>query len=181
MNDRGTTDQGERVRRAIEEYEGQLLRYAGRLMRDLELARDVVQETLLTLCREPGAASQDRLREWLYVVCRHRALEVMRKEKRMQTLNEQQAAGGGAHSGAPDQAAARSEESGRAARIIGSLPERQQEVVRLKFQSGLSYREIARVMDLSVSNVGVILHTAMKTIRRAMSDESGKAAEAGRA
>ncbi len=183
MNEGKTMDQGDRIRRAIEEHEGPLLRYAGRLVRDLDLARDAVQETLLTLCREPQAASQEGLREWLYVVCRHRALEILRKEKRMQTAHERGAAAGAIRTTAPDRAEARSdrgEQSGRAARIIGSLPERQQEIVRLKFQSGLSYREIARVMDLSVSNVGVTLHTAMKAIRRAMSEEAGKAAEAGR-
>jgi RNA polymerase sigma-70 factor (ECF subfamily) len=41
----------------------------------------------------------------------------------------------------------------------------QQEAVRLKFQHGLSYKEIASVLDLTVTNVGFILHTALKTLR----------------
>ena len=45
------------------------------------------------------------------------------------------------------------------------LPENQQEVVRLKFQNGLSYREISRITGHSESNVGFLLHTALKTIR----------------
>jgi len=36
----------------------------------------------------------------------------------------------------------------------------------LKFQNGLSYREISRITNLSVSNVGVLIHTAIKTMRR---------------
>ena len=57
---------------------------------------------------------------------------------------------------------------------LQNLPERQQEILRLKFQSGLSYQEIARVMDLSVGNVGFIIHTALKTLRvRLVTAEGG--------
>jgi RNA polymerase sigma-70 factor (ECF subfamily) len=38
-------------------------------------------------------------------------------------------------------------------------------VVRLKFQHGLSYKEIAAVTELSVSNVGYLIHTAIKKLR----------------
>lgn len=48
------------------------------------------------------------------------------------------------------------------------LPPNQQEVVRLKFQAQLSYEEIAAVTSLSVSNVGVLLHTAIRTLRHRM-------------
>jgi len=37
--------------------------------------------------------------------------------------------------------------------------------VMLKFGAGLSYKEIAEVMQLSVSHVGVILHTALTRLR----------------
>ena len=49
--------------------------------------------------------------------------------------------------------------------MLEALPERQQEVIRLKFQGGLSYREIANVMDLTVNHVGVLLHLGLKAIR----------------
>ena len=45
------------------------------------------------------------------------------------------------------------------------LPDNQQEVVRLKFQNGMSYKEIATVTELSVTNVGFLLHTAINTLR----------------
>jgi RNA polymerase sigma-70 factor (ECF subfamily) len=52
--------------------------------------------------------------------------------------------------------------------VLGTLSKNQQEVVRLKFQGGLSYEEIGRVTNLSPSNVGFLLHTALKAIRRQM-------------
>ena len=51
-------------------------------------------------------------------------------------------------------------------RLIDRLPSNQQEVIRLKFQSGFSYKEISRITSLSVSNVGFLLHTAIQTLRR---------------
>ena len=55
---------------------------------------------------------------------------------------------------------------------INTLPDRQQEVLRLKFHAGLSYKEIASVMDLSSTNVGFILHTAISKLRQRMTQAS---------
>ena len=53
-------------------------------------------------------------------------------------------------------------------RLIAGLPENQQEVMRLKFENGLSYREISEVTGLTVTNVGYLLHTALCTLRAAV-------------
>lgn len=50
-------------------------------------------------------------------------------------------------------------------RILNTLPANQQEVLRLKFQSDLSYLEISRTTNLSVSNVGFLIHTGLNAIR----------------
>jgi len=50
-------------------------------------------------------------------------------------------------------------------KILNTLPANQQEVLRLKFQGDLSYLEISQITDLSVSNVGFLIHTGLKTIR----------------
>ena len=55
-------------------------------------------------------------------------------------------------------------------RILDDLSENQQEVVRLRFQGGLSYREISEMTGHTVSNVGFLLHTALKNIRERMQD-----------
>ena len=51
---------------------------------------------------------------------------------------------------------------------IATLPDRQQEVLRLKFHGGLSYKEIAEIMELTSTNVGFILHTAISKLRQQM-------------
>jgi len=50
----------------------------------------------------------------------------------------------------------------------------QQEVLRLKFQHGLSYRQIAEVTRLTVTNVGFLIHAGLKKLRRQMGGEVGE-------
>lgn len=64
-------------------------------------------------------------------------------------------------------------------RLIDALPERQQEVIRLKFQAGMSYREISGVTNLTVSNVGFLIHTGLKTIRERLAARALREEQAG--
>src|SRR5262245_4168788 len=65
---------------ALERFEGRLLRYAQRIVGDSDEARDVVQDTFLKLCRQNPAELNGRLAQWLYTVCRNRALDVRRRK-----------------------------------------------------------------------------------------------------
>ena len=59
----------------------------------------------------------------------------------------------------------------RVFRMLDQLPDNQQEVVRLKFQNEMTYQEIAEVTGLSVTNVGFLLHTALKRLRELLKSE----------
>ncbi len=50
-------------------------------------------------------------------------------------------------------------------RIIAKLSDHQQEVLNLKFQVGLSYPEIAKIMEISVESVRTLVYRSVKTIR----------------
>ena len=53
----------------------------------------------------------------------------------------------------------------RALKAMETLPDHQQEVLRLKFHDELSYKEIATVTGLTVGNIGFLIHTGLKHIR----------------
>ena len=55
--------------------------------------------------------------------------------------------------------------------LIEELPSRQREVMRLKFQANLSYKEIAETIGISTSNVGFVLHSALKKLREDMKEK----------
>ena len=149
----------------LAEYEQPLTRYAAHITGDIERAREVVQDTFLKLCRQKPAEIRSHLAQWLYTVCRNRALDVLRKERRMTGISDAQLELQ-THSG-PDASASMEKEEQLAdvLKILTTLPSNQQEVIRLKFQSDLSYAEISQVTSLSVSNVGFLIHTGLKTIR----------------
>lgn len=152
------------LRHLLTEFEGPLLRYAHRLTGNLELAREVVQDTFLRCCRANRDEVASHAGRWLFCVCRNRALDVLRKEQRMNLATEPdiQSIAGGA--GPPDLVEQR-EAAGQLMLFLERLPPGQQEVIRLKFQNGLRYREIADVTGQSVSHVGVLLHQGLKRLR----------------
>jgi RNA polymerase sigma factor (sigma-70 family) len=151
------------VSSVMADYEKPLTRYAAHITGDVERAREVVQDTFLKLCSQKPAQIRDHLAQWLYTVCRNRALDVLRKERRMTGLSDAPIQ---ARSGPePSATLVREEQLSDVLKILNTLPANQQEVLRLKFQSDLSYLEISRITHLSVSNVGFLIHTGLNTIR----------------
>jgi len=153
------------LERTFAEQHGPLTRYATRLLGDPDRARDVVQDTFVKLMAQPSEAIDGHAVEWLFTVCRHRALDVLRKEGRMRRFDAGQAERVTGSDPRPGRLLEHAETQAAILRMIDRLPPNQQEVVRLKFQSGFSYKEIARITSLSVSNVGFLIHTAVARLR----------------
>jgi RNA polymerase sigma-70 factor (ECF subfamily) len=149
---------------ALERYERPLVSYARTITGDIESARDAVQETFLRLSKQDLAALEPRLAPWLFFVCRNCALDHRRKVVRF--------ADGLVEDEVPDSRPSpadevrSSEDAAQLRSLIERLPAQQQELVKLKFEAGLSYREIGEAMRMSVSNVGVQLHYAIQTLRK---------------
>ncbi len=169
-NDDSPTGGGPLLRQAAEQHAPALHRYALSLTRREDLARDAVQETWLRLAKTDPEKVADHLAPWLFRVCRTRALDLLRKEARMKPADDALIAAAPDVSPGPAVRAEVSDAAARALKLVGSLPENQREVVRLKFQGGLSYKEIADVTALSVSNVGFLLHTALKSLRAQLAE-----------
>jgi RNA polymerase sigma-70 factor (ECF subfamily) len=153
------------------DYEKPLTRYAAHITGDVERAREVVQDTFLKLCRQRPAEIRNHLAQWLYTVCRNRALDVRRKERRMTAISDAQLQLQ-AHSGLELSAALEKEEQlTDVLKVLDTLPANQQEVLRLKFHGDLSYLEISQITSLTVSNVGFLIHTGLNTIRERVRTE----------
>jgi len=159
-------DDGDWIREAFQAHQAALVSYVNQVLDDLELARDVVQDTFLRLCREDVGSLRDHVRPWLFTVCRRRALDLLRKERRMKPLGEADTRSWESPDPTPAAAAETSDHAGRAQRFLRRLPVNQREVLLLKFQHALSYQEISGVTGLSVGNVGFLIHTGLKTMRR---------------
>ncbi|GAA5127735.1 sigma-70 family RNA polymerase sigma factor [Luteolibacter yonseiensis] len=164
-------DREDFIGRALADYESPLLGYATTLLNDLEQARDVVQDTFVRLCEQDLSKIAGGLKPWLFTVCRNRALDVLRKEKPKEPLEEirwKKVAGSGLQ---PDEVAHRQEKLSRLARYLDRLTPNQREVIILKFQQGLSYHDIEEITRLSSSNIGFLIHTGLRRLREIMPDD----------
>ena len=152
------TDKSQWIIEALDQYEAQLVRYATWVLRDSETAKEVVQETFLRLCREDPLKLEGHLAQWLFTVCRNLAFDIRKKEARMTPIGDIEI---------PDVSRTDAKEAAaEILRLLETLPKNQREVVYLKFQCDLSYKEISEITKLSVSNVGFLIHTALKALRK---------------
>lgn len=151
------------INHALERYERPLISHAKAITGNLESARDAVQETFLRLSRRDVRALESRLAPWLFFVCRNCALDHCRKIVRFSDTAVDEESPSDQPSPAAEAVAA--EDGVILKRLLRELSTQQQELVQLKFEAGLSYKEIGETMRMSVSNVGVQLHTAIHTLR----------------
>ncbi len=158
------------IRSVIARYEGPLIRYATNLTGEVERARDVVQDTFHRLCEAERSAIEGHVAAWLYRVCRNRALDVRRKDRPMRLVSDAKLESQESPAPSPSAAVETAQSTGRLLGLLPTLSEKQQEVLRLKFQEGLSYREIASVTGQSVTNVGYLIHTALRSLRERLED-----------
>ena len=160
-----TTNANDFARAVVTQYQGPLTRYATRLLGDADRARDAVQDTFIRLMERPLGEIDHHLAEWLFTVCRHRSLDILRKESRMSRFDESAIERVPSADPRPGHALEREETHAAMRRLIDGLPARQQEVIRLKFQDGFSYKEISRITKISVNHVGVLIHNAVQSLR----------------
>src|SRR5262245_53462795 len=142
MNDGPMTpDRADWLRAVVEQYEAPLLGYAHRMVGNLDGARDIVQDTFLRLCRQPPVGPGEGVKAWYFRVCRNRALDVLPKEQRMKSLTVEVASQSFSRVTDQETHAVRQEEGAQDHDVLKGLPPNQQEVIRLKIEHGLSYRE----------------------------------------
>ena len=130
----------------LRRFEIPLLQYATRITGDRERARDVVQETFIRLCRRwetEGSDANDPIHTeaWLFTVARNLSIDHQRKQSRIIYLP--QAADRMADGPVPGAALEQQEERDSIFAMLDQLSENQRDVIRLKFQNDLSYKEIA--------------------------------------
>jgi RNA polymerase sigma factor (sigma-70 family) len=159
-------------RETIEELfvalESPLLAYAMRLAGTLEVAEDIVQEAFMRLHAQFSDVREPK--KWLYRTVHNLALNHRRDSGKIVSLNLKGEDGGATTVDAadpqplPDEQIARLEGIGLVRLSLETLDERERELVRLKFNEGLSYKEIAGKTGLTVSHVGYLLHHAIKAV-----------------
>jgi len=160
------------VMEAVELYELPLLRYARRLLGDVDLAADAVQHAFVKLCEESASQLEGRVAPWLFRVCRNRAVDHLRRSGREQTLVEL-TPDGEARTGSPLEdpsvgpatAVEQRELTARLRELMHALPAAQREAIDL-WCEGFTYRQIAEITARQEGHIRVLAHRGLSALRR---------------
>ncbi len=177
----GPEQRREWVLDAVQRYEASLVRFARRLVGDEHTARDIVQHAFLRLCDQSPEELEDRMAQWLFAVCRNKAVDYLRSRKRAGAAGEFELPC--CQSKEPDPAAVAEQRDliEQIGRLIADLPGGQREAISL-WAEGLTYRDIAEALQTTEGNVRVLMHRAIKRLREhAMAQKLGAGSAPARA
>ena len=127
-------------------------------------------EDLTSRTFEKAWRARDRYRRdlagfstWLISIARNVAIDHMRARRAYVPIDSVEPVASSAKT--PEEAAIHDSDAGRLATLLESLPDRERELIALKYGAGLTNRAIARATGLSESNIGTILHRAVTALR----------------
>jgi RNA polymerase sigma-70 factor (ECF subfamily) len=148
---------------------------AYRVLGSEEEAYDVVQEALLKAYRGlPGFKREARFSSWLYQIALNLCRDRLRRRRGRQqvSLDElpEAVASGGRGRGGPSalELVESSDLRRRVAAAVAALPDEQREVIVLKEYEGLTFVEIAHVLELPVSTVKTRLYRGLGQLRTSL-------------
>ena len=147
----------------MEQYQPQLLRYAARVLNNAEAAQDAVQDAFVRLHRNWQKVVERRIpvRGWLYRTTHNAAVDYIRKETRLRALHERQFEFSETiGEGADCQLETLEERHALVLQNLNALNPKEREVLVLRLQEGMSYREIAEIIHKSEGYVGTLIFNA---------------------
>jgi RNA polymerase sigma-70 factor (ECF subfamily) len=140
--------------------------YVASLLRDRSMAEDVTALAFERAYRKRSRFSAGRgsPEAWVFGIARNAALDELRKLKRRAHLDHEPA---DIWSPGPEEEAERAFAREEVRAALQTLDPRDRDLVALKFAGGLSNAEIARVLEISETNVGSRLFRAVEKLRKA--------------
>ena len=148
-------------------YLPKVFRYISYKVSDVHLAEDLtstVFEKALTKFKsydEKKAA----FATWVFRIARNTVIDHFRVSSRQRTVTLDEMTAEPPAEGTPEDAVVEKEESAALRQCLLKLTDREREIVQLKFSGELNNRQIAGIVGLSDSNVGVILYRAVRKLR----------------
>lgn len=155
---------------AIELYKKPLLRYASRVLNNEEAAQDVVQDAFIRLNAnlEKICKRGVQLKGWLYRTTHNAAVDYIRKESRRRNLHERRAQQSDVFESDKEGQRRNRERQELVMEHLNELKPKEREVLVLRLQEGMSYKEIAGILKRSEGYVGTLIHTATKKLSQSL-------------
>jgi len=150
-------------------YAPSAMALAVRVVRQAQLAEEIVQEAFLTLWRSPGVFDERRgsVKAWLMTMVHHRAVDVVRREEAQRRRSDEMVVGVREEAEDPTDAVlaaiAAPAERDAVRTALRSLPQEQREVLELMYFDGLSQSQVA---EKTGAPLGTVKSRALLGMRR---------------
>ena len=164
----------------IERHSQRVRNYIGMMVKDNDTADDIFQETFIKAVRvidEGRYVDSGKFLSWVLRIAHNRVLDYFRREKASKQVNESEAGYdliGTMRFSEPtaedDIVLGEVEQTVR--NLIEALPEEQQEVVRLRYYSKLSFQEIAEQTNVSINTALGRMRYALINLRRMIKENN---------
>lgn len=136
-----------------------------RLLGDRSYAEEVATDALWRLYRKPALQVDGNVGGWLYRTATNLGIDALRASgRRRQYEDAARRAVGQANAGNPLDDLLREEKCWRVRTVLASIKPAQAQLLILR-SSGLSYKELADVLDVKMSGIGTMLNRAEEEFR----------------
>jgi RNA polymerase sigma-70 factor (ECF subfamily) len=143
--------------------------FALRVTRNPEVVEEAVSDTFLAIWRSAGSFNgRSRASTWIFGVAYRKALRALERRRPVETVTPEQVTLADDERTRPDANLQRHEEARLLARALRDLPAEQRVVVELTYFHGLSYPEIAAVIECPVNTVKTRMFHARRKLRAAL-------------
>lgn len=133
----------------IELHADDVLRYLAKNIKDGEVAKDILQDTFVSLWENKEKVEPSKIKNWLFTVAHNNMLKLFRYNKiRQNSFIEE------------NSSESNLENTQLIDQLLKQLPDRMRQCLMLKDWQGFSIKEIAEILDISEENVKVNIFRA---------------------
>ncbi len=147
----------------------QVYRYVAYRVADTVTAEDLTSAIFESALRAwKHRRKPEALMPWLFRIARNTVIAHYRRDRHREMAPLEAAATTPGSDANPEQQYLDAERRRQLQKALRALSEREQDLIALKFGSGLTNRAIAPILGLSESNVAVTLHRALRKVQSTM-------------
>lgn len=160
----------------FEEYAEGMYVYGMSMQFPGEECKDAIQDVFFNLYTDRGKLHDvTNIKAYLYRSLRNRLINMHNREKRLDRLDRDDNIPFGIEVSVADGIVTAEEQEQIAKRVsalLSQLTARQKEAVYLRFMQGMSYEEIAPLMDMNAASVRKLVYRGLEKLREKAADDS---------
>lgn len=142
----------------VDQHADGLYRFMLKHVRDVEKARDLVQESFTKMWLKVSVVDGTKAKSYLFSTAYHTMIDQIRREKKQGNFDE-------VNQAALSHSEQYSDLNEILHRALDTLPEVQKSVVLLRDYEGYSYKEISEICKLTEAQVKVYIFRARKALK----------------